>query len=75
MEDIELDDLNYNYEIINNYKYQNKENENEKINLHVLKKNMYKIIVTGSNVIYEVIKITPLLYHYYQYYKFVRIFI
>jgi hypothetical protein len=72
MEDVELDDLNYNYEIIDNYKNQD---ENEKVNLNVLKQNMYKIIVSGSNVIYEVIKITPLLYHYYQYYKFVRIFI
>ena len=67
MEDIELDDLNYNYEIIDNYK-----NKNEKPNLILLKENVYKIILSSSNVI---IKITPLLYHYYQYYKFVRIFI
>jgi hypothetical protein len=65
MEDVELDDFNYNYEIINNYK-------NEKPNLILLKENVYKIILSSSNVI---IKITPLLYHYYQYYKFVRIFI
>jgi hypothetical protein len=73
--DIELDDLNYNYQI-NNYNHVNiNEDEYKIVDVNKLKKHAYKIYYSGSTIIIEIIKIAPTLYHYYNVYKFMRNFI
>ena len=43
--------------------------------LKELKQNIIKLVVSGSHLIKDVIRIAPTIMYYYNYYKFVRIFI